>query len=161
VNPKFVQYFTHLAHISSDLYAPGAKAPAFTFNLRFLPSKGIENATLVVDGQRIPTGGTSQQFHWSGPDAHQSSLVYDSNEVLAKSGTWSLFQLARSAQVTHSGAAVHLSFPLQTSTSIAGQTIDQSSGKVVGFEVTGPGAELLPSDSFAGLACVSTVVKAQ
>jgi type VI secretion system protein ImpL len=161
VNPKFVQYFTHLAHISSELYAPGAKAPAFTFNLRFLPSKGIENATLVVDGQRIPTGGASQQFKWSGPDAHQSSLVYDSNEVLPMSGTWSLFQLARSAQITHSGAAVRLSFALQTSTSIAGHTIDQSNGKVVGFEVTGPGAELLPPDSFSGLACVSTVVKAQ
>jgi type VI secretion system protein ImpL len=161
VNPKFVQYFTHLAHISSDLYAPGAKSPAFTFNLRFLPSKGIENATLVVDGQRIPTGGTSQQFKWSGPDSHQSSLVYDSNEVLPMSGTWSLFQLARSAQITHSGAAVRLSFALQTSTSIAGHTIDQSNAKVVGFEVTGPGAELLPPDSFSGLACVSTVVKAQ
>jgi type VI secretion system protein ImpL len=161
VNPKFVQYFTHLAHISSELYAPGAKAPAFTFNLRFLPSKGIENATLVVDGQRIPTGATSQQFKWSGPDAHQSSLVYDSNEVLPMSGTWSLFQLARSAQIAHSGAAVRLSFALQTSTSIAGHTIDQSNAKVVGFEVTGPGAELLPPDSFSGLACVSTVVKAQ
>jgi type VI secretion system protein ImpL len=161
VNPKFAQYFTHLAHISSDLYAPGAKTPAFGFTLRFLPSKGIENATLVVDGQRIPTGGTSQQFKWSGPDAHQSSLVYDSNEVLPMSGTWSLFQLARSAQITHSGPAVRLSFPLQTSTSIAGHTIDQSNAKVVGFEVTGTGAELLPADSFSGLACVATVVKAQ
>jgi hypothetical protein len=54
-----------------------------------------------------------------------------------------------------------LSFALQTSTSIAGHTIDQSNAKVVGFEVTGPGAELLPPDSFSGLACVSTVVKAQ
>ena len=161
VNPKFVQYFSHLARITTDLYPAGAKTPTFTFGLRFLPSKGIENATLVVDGQRIPTGGTSQQFKWSAPDAHSASLVYDSNEVLPFSGTWGLFQLARSAQVSHSGAAVRLNFPLQTNTTIAGHTIDQSNGKVVSFEVTGAGADLLPADSFAGLTCVSTVVKAQ
>jgi len=54
-----------------------------------------------------------------------------------------------------------LNFPLQTSTSIAGHTIDQSSGKVVSFDLSGPGAELLPPDAFSGLTCVSTVVKAQ
>ncbi|MGD0628156.1 MAG: ImcF-related family protein, partial [Terracidiphilus sp.] len=31
VNPKFVQYFTRLAHISTDLYPAGAKSPAFGF----------------------------------------------------------------------------------------------------------------------------------
>jgi hypothetical protein len=74
---------------------------------------------------------------------------------------WSLFQLARTAQITRSGSAVRLNFPLQTSTSIAGHTIDQSNGKVVSFDLSGPGAELLPADSFSGLTCVSTVVKAQ
>jgi type VI protein secretion system component VasK len=161
VNPKFVQYFTRLAHISSDLYAPGAKSPAFGFGLHFLPSKGIENATLVVDGQRIPTGGSSQQFNWNGASAHNASLVYDSNEVLPFQGTWGLFQLVRTAQITRSGSAVRLNFPLQTSTSIAGHTIDQSNGKVVSFDLSGPGVELLPPDAFSGLACVSTVVKAQ
>ncbi len=161
VNPKFLQYFTRLAHVSSDLYPAGAKSPAFTFGLHFVPSKGIENATLVVDGQRIPTGGSSQQFNWNGASAHNASLVYDSNEVLPFQGMWSLFQLARTAQITRSGSAVRLNFPLQTSTSIAGHTIDQSNGKVVSFDLSGPGAELLPADSFSGLTCVSTVVKAQ
>jgi type VI secretion system protein ImpL len=161
VNPKFVQYFTRLAHISSDLYPAGAKSPAFTFGLHFVPSKGIENATLVVDGQRIPTGGSSQQFNWNGAGAHNASLVYDSNEVLPFQGPWSIFQLVRTAQISHSGSSVRLNFPLQTSTSIAGHTIDQSSGKVVSFDLSGPGAELLPPDAFSGLTCVSTVVKAQ
>jgi type VI secretion system protein ImpL len=161
VNPKFVQYFTRLAHISSDLYPAGAKSPAFGFGLRFVPSKGIENATLVVDGQRIPTGGSSQQFNWNGASAHNASLVYDSNEVLPFQGTWAIFQLVRTAQIARSGSSARLNFPLQTSTSIAGHTIDQSSGKVVSFDLSGPGAELLPPDSFTGLTCVSTVVKAQ
>jgi type VI secretion system protein ImpL len=163
VNPKFAQFLSKLARVSSDLYPPGAKNPAFGFGLRFLPSKGVESATLVVDGQRIPTGSTSQQFKWSGPDARQASLVYDANEVLPSQGTWALFQLARTAQITHTGATIHLNFPLETSTTIAGHTVGQASAtqKVVSFEISGAGADLLPPDAFSGLTCVSTVVKAQ
>jgi hypothetical protein len=81
--------------------------------------------------------------------------------VLPIQGTWSIFQLVRTAQIAHSGSAVRLNFPLQTSTSIAGHTIDQSNGKMVSFDLSGAGAELLPPDGFSGLTCVSTVVKAQ
>ena len=163
VNAKFAQYFSRIAHISSDLYAPGGKDPTFGFTLRFLPSKGVQAATLVVDGQRIPSGASSQQFRWSGPEAHQASLVYDGNEVPAFQGTWALFQLVRSApQITHSESGLRLNFPIDTSTSVAGHKIEQPGGssKVVSFEISGPGAGLLPPDAFAGLGCVPTVVKA-
>lgn len=161
VNPRFAQYFSRVAHISSGFYAPGAKNPAFNFGLRFLPSKGVQSATLVVDGQRIPNGSSTQQFHWSGADAHQASLIYDSNEVLSFQGPWALFQLVHTAQVVRSDSGLHLNFPIVTSTSVAGHRIDQSGGasKIVSFEVTGPGADLLSPDSLSGLGCVSTVVK--
>ena len=163
VNPRFAQYFTKVARVASDLYAPGAKTPAFTFTLHFLPSKGVQSATMVVDGQRIPAGGTSQVFKWNGADAHQASLIYDGNEVLQFQGPWALFQLARAAQITHSEGGLHLNFPIETSTTVAGHRIDQSAAntKVVSFEISGPGADLLAPDSFSGLGCVSTVVKAQ
>src|ERR1700733_956114 len=66
----------------SALYSSGGTNPAFTFTLRSVPSKGIENATLVVDGQRIPAGATSQAFTWNGATAHQASLAYNSPEAL-------------------------------------------------------------------------------
>jgi type VI protein secretion system component VasK len=148
-----------VAHISADLYAPGGKDPAFGFTLRFLPSKGVQTATLVVDGQRIPGGASSQQFRWSGPEAHQASLIYDGNEALLSQGTWALFQLVRTAQITHAESGLRLNFPIETS--VAGHRIDQPGGpsKVVSFEISGPGAGLLAPDGFAGLGCVSTVVK--
>ena len=74
--------------------------PAFNFTLRAVPSKGIENATLVVDGQRIPAGATSQPFTWNGATAHQASLAYNSAEALQFQGPWALFQLVATAQVT-------------------------------------------------------------
>jgi type VI secretion system protein ImpL len=160
VSPRFAQYFSRVAHISSDLYAPGGKDPALGFTLRFLPSKGVQTATLVVDGQRIPGGAASQQFRWSGPEAHQASLIYDGNEALLFQGTWALFQLVRTAQITRAESGLRLNFPIETS--VAGHRIDQPGGpsKVVSFEITGPGAGLLAPDAFAGLGCVSTVVKA-
>jgi type VI secretion system protein ImpL len=156
VNPRFAQYFTRLARVSSDLYAPGAKTPAFSFNLRFIPSSGITSANFQVDGQKIPPGSTTQQYKWSGPDAHQASLITDSGEIPYQ-GTWALFQLVHRAQIVHSEGKVRLDYPLDTT--LAGQKITQ--GKMVSFEATGPGAELLDPGFLSGLSCISTVVKPQ
>jgi type VI secretion system protein ImpL len=156
VNARFVQYFSKLAHVSSDLYSPGSKTPAFNFTLRYIPSSGITGANFTVDGQRIPAGATTQQFKWSGPDAHQASLVTDSGEVPYQ-GTWALFQLVHRAQITHPEGRLHLDYSLETT--LAGQRINQ--GKMVSFDVTGPGAELLDPNFLSGLSCVSPVVKAQ
>jgi type VI secretion system protein ImpL len=161
VNPKFLTFFNHAARISAGLYPGGAKSPTLTFTLRFLPSPGVANATLVVDGQRIPNGSITQTFHWDGATAQKSSLVYDSNEVLPLTGTWSLFQLVRTAQITKSGAGYRLDYPINTATTVAGHTISQASGPQakVSFEISGPGAEILMSDYFTGLACPGPVVK--
>ena len=159
LNPRFAQYFTRLAHISSELYAPGAPNPAFGFTLRFLPSKGVQTGTLDVDGQRIPGGSTTQQFKWNGADAHRAALIYDSNEALSFQGAWALFQLVRTGQLAHSDSGIRVNFPIETS--VAGHRINQpgAPSKEVSFEITGPGADLLSPAAFSGLGCVSAVVK--
>jgi len=161
VNPRFAQYFNRAARISAGLYPAGAKSPSFAFTLHFLPGNGVASATLVVDGQRIPAGSTSQQFKWSGVDAQKASLVYDSNEVLPFQGTWSLFQLVRTAQITHTAAGYRLDYPINTATTVAGHTITGSSGavKTASFELSGPGAEILVPEFFTGLQCALPVVK--
>lgn len=157
-NPKYLQYFSRAARVSSGLYPAGAKSPTLNFTLRFLPSPGIANATLVVDGQRIPNGSISQQFHWSGDTAQKASLIYDGNEVIPLTGTWSLFQLVRTAQITRSSAGYRLDYPIDTT--VAGHKIGQSGpSKTVSFELSGPGAEILMSDYFSGLGCPGPVVK--
>jgi type VI secretion system protein ImpL len=160
-NPKYLQYFSRAARVSSGLYPAGAKSPTFSFTLRFLPSPGIANATLQMDGQRIPNGSISQQFHWSGDTAQKASLIYDGNEVIPLTGTWSIFQLVRTAQITHSGAGYRLDYPIDTSTTVAGHKIGQSGGpaKTVSFEISGPGAEILMSDYFSGLGCPGPLIK--
>ncbi len=161
MNPRFVQYFNRAARVSSGLYPAGAKSPSFSFNLRFLPGNGVASATLVVDGQRIPSGSNTQQFKWSGADAQKASLVFDNNEVLPFQGTWALFQLVRTAQITRSAGGYRLDYPINTATTVAGHAVSGSSGaaKTASFELSGPGAEILMPDYFAGLQCVSPVVK--
>ena len=163
VNPKFLQYFNRAARVSNGLYPAGAKSPSLSFTLRFLPSPGVANATFVVDGQRIPNGSITQQFHWDGTAAQKASLAYDGNEVLPLTGTWALFQLVHTAQITKSGAGYRLDYPINTATAttIAGHTINQASGTQakVSFELSGPGAEVLMADYFTGLGCPGPVVK--
>lgn len=161
VNPRFAQYFSHVARVSTDLYPGGAKSPTFTFNLRFLPSNGVTNASLIVDGQRIAPGAVGQMMHWDGTTAQKASLVYDTNEVLSFTGTWSLFQLVRTAQITKTPTGLRLDYPVNTATTVAGHAINGGSAntKTVSFELSGPGAEVLAPEFFQGLQCVAPVVK--
>ena len=155
LNPRFVQFFSHAAQASAKLYPPGSQNPTFSFTPRFLPSKGIETASLVVDGQKIANGSS---FTWNGANAHQATVVYDTSQGGEFQGTWSLFQLAKVGQPTRSPGGVRLDFPIVTT--FAGQKVDPNApNKVVSFELTGPGAELLLPGYFSGLTCVSQVVK--
>jgi type VI secretion system protein ImpL len=161
VNTRFVQYFNRAAHVSSTLYPAGQKSPSLTFNLRFIPGNGVSNASLVVDGQRIPAGSVSQQFTWNGTAAQRASLVYDNNEVLPFQGTWSLFQLVRTAQISRVAGGYRLDYPINTATTVAGHTVGGtgSSVKIASFEISGPGADLLVPEGMSGLSCGLPVVK--
>jgi type VI secretion system protein ImpL len=106
VGPAFAQFFNHAAEISSALYSSG-NMPAFTFSLRSVPSKGVENSTLVVDGQRIPAGATVQQFTWNGSTAHQAlqlafPLQVSGRPILLPDGTPEVVRF----EITGPGASV-------------------------------------------------------
>ncbi len=160
LNPRFLQYINRAQHISTALYAPGQKSASLAFTLHFIPGNGVTNATLVVDGQRA-SGSNIQQYKWSGAEAQRASLVYDNNEPLVYQGTWSLFQLVRTAQITRTAGGYRLDYIINTATTVAGHTVGGSSGgtKTATFELSGPGADLLVSEGLSGLNCVAPVVK--
>ncbi|KAA6461947.1 hypothetical protein DYQ86_09905 [Acidobacteria bacterium AB60] len=156
LNPRFLQYLNRAAHVSSELYAPGQKSASLAFTLHFIPGNGVSSATLVVDGQRMAPGSNTLSYKWSGPDAQHASLVYDGNESLPYQGTWSVFQLVRTAQITRTAGGYRLDYVINTATTVAGHTVGGSSAgtKTATFELSGPGADLLVSDGFSGLNCV-------
>ncbi len=159
VNPRFVAYFNRAAHISSTLYPGGAKSPSLTFNLRFIPGGGVSSGTFVVDGQRFGPGTNMQQFTWNGAGAQSASLIYDGTQVLQSQGTWSLFQLVRTAQVVRTGGGYRLDYIINTATTIQGHAAGPGgSSKTATFELSGPGADLLVGDGLNGLGCVQPVI---
>jgi type VI secretion system protein ImpL len=156
VNPKFVAYFNRAARVTTALYANGQKTASLSFTLRFLQGNGVGSATFLVDGQRIPSGITTNTFTWNGATAQNASLFFDGNEALQHQGTWALFQLVRQAStVTHIPGGYRLDYRIGVT--VANQL--QETGKTASFELTGPGAEFLVGDGFAGLNCVGPVVK--
>ncbi len=159
VNPRFLAYFNRAEHVSSVLYPAGAKSASLTFSLRFIPGNGVSNAALLIDGQRVPTGTTPQQFTWVGSTAQKVALVYDNVEAFSDTGTWSLFQMVRTAtQITRTPGGFRLDYPINTT--IAGHTVGGSGGgsKTVSFELSGPGAEFLVGEGFTGLSCAQQPV---
>lgn len=163
VSGRFVQAFNRAAHVSSALYPGGAKSANLIFNVRFIPGGGVSNATLVVDGQRMPAGSTSQQYNWNAATAQRASLVIDNNEVLPFQGTWAVFQLVRTAQISRVAGGYRLDYPINinTATTVAGHTVSGTAGttKTASFEMSGPGADLLVRDGLSGLTCGLPVVK--
>lgn len=159
VSPRFLAWFNRAAHISSTLYAANAKSPSLTFNLRFLPGGGIKSATLVIDGQRIPSGATSQQFSWSAATAHEAYLVYDGKEIPPYQGTWALFQLLQQGEVSRSNpGAYNVDFPISSDTTVAGRRSNASASQAT-FELSGPGADLLVGDRLSGLGCPGPAIR--
>jgi type VI secretion system protein ImpL len=159
VNPRFVTYFNRAAHISSTLYPPGAKSPSFTFSLRFIPGNGISTASFVVDGQRMAPGSNNQQFMWNAASAQSASLIYDGTPALPFQGTWSLFQLVRTAQITKTAGGYRLDYIINTATTIQGHNAGPGGAtKTATFELSGPGADFLAGDGLGGLSCVQPVI---
>ncbi len=153
VNSKFKDYFNKVAHVTSALYPLGAKNPSLNFTLKFLPSPGTNSATFIVDGHNVPIGASTT---WNGETAQKASLLHDSSEDLQFTGTWSLFQLVRVATITKSAGGYRLDYHLDTYV----QGVKTGGpGKVVSFELSGPGADMLVGDAFSGLGCVGPVVK--
>jgi type VI secretion system protein ImpL len=160
VTPSFLHFFNRAVSLSSTLYPAGAKSPTLSFSLREVPSRGVQNATLAVDGQRISSANAVQQFTWNAQSAASAQLTasyLDAKDLplLQFQGTWSLFSLLDKAHAQRTGSGAELGFPLE----ISGTPIKLPDGTplVVRFDISGSGAELLTPGAFNGLRCVSQI----
>lgn len=161
-DPRFIAYFNRLAHISSTLYPQGAKSPVLDFTVRIKTQAGVTGSTFIVDGKSISNGSISQSFHWDAATAQQASIVAGENRADFQ-GTWAIFRLVHAAaKITKTATGYQLDYPLSKNdnTTFAGHSTAQSgSSASVSFELSGPGAEILASDYFAGLNCPGPLLR--
>ena len=91
--------------------------------------------------------------------AQSASLIYDGTPALPLQGTWSLFQLVRTAQITRTAGGYRLDYIINTATTIQGHTAGAGGPtKTATFELSGPGADFLAGDGLSGLSCVQPVI---
>jgi type VI secretion system protein ImpL len=161
VNPRFLAFLNRAAHVSSELYPNGAKSAAFSFNLRFIPGNGVSSATFVMDGQRMAAGSNTQTFSWTGATAQNASLLVDNLQALPSQGTWSVFQLVRSAQITRTAGGYRLDYIINNAITVQGRSASGTGGatRMATFELSGPGADFLAGEGFGGASCVLPLPK--
>jgi type VI secretion system protein ImpL len=161
VTPAFLHFFTHAAAISTELFAQGGTVPNLSFTLHQVPTKGVQNATLSVDTQRITGLGATQPFIWNAQTAQQAQLsasYADTKDfpLLQFQGTWALFQLLNKAHPQRSSGITQLEFPLE----ISGTPIAvEGTPLVIRFAISGPSTEVLTPGGLGGLRCVSQVAR--
>lgn len=105
LTPGFVAFFNRAAAVSSAFYSGGAQDPHLTYTLKPIPSEGIENLTLQLDGQTLAATAANtaaKQFTWPGAGAREAKasvkfggtdLGWSSNE-----GLWAVFQFFEEAE---------------------------------------------------------------
>lgn len=155
ISPRFVAFMERAAGFTDTLFPNNSPTIHLTFALRQLPSKGIDQATIVIDGQTLASDAR-QQFVWTGSDASSVSLTATSGTValppLTGQGPWSLFEFFQSADWTGNNPAT-LEWPLQLQ--FGHRSVNEGAGTAVRYELDTQGAQIFRKGYLEGLHCVA------
>jgi len=155
VSPRFVNFMERAAQFTDTLFPNNSPTIHLTFALRQLPSKGIDQATIVIDGQTLASAAR-QQFVWSGSDTSSVSLTATSGAVtlppLTDQGPWSLFEFFQSADWTGGNPAT-LEWPLQLQ--FGHKNINEGARTAVRYELDTQGAQVFRKGFLDGLHCAA------
>jgi|CZLA01.1.fsa_nt_gi type VI secretion system protein ImpL len=152
VSGQFIMFMNHAAGISEALYPAGSPQPHFTYTLRQLPSKGIEQLSLAVDDQTLAGEGQSKQFTWTGsPSSIVKGTYSPSNSLFAsEKGLWAPFHLMEDARWIP-GPTPTLEWPLEIGQGHRPQTLPDGTPMVIRYELSA-GAPMFRRESL-GMRC--------
>ncbi len=150
VSPQFISFLNHAAGISEALYPAGSPQPHFTYTLRQLPSKGIEQLSLTVDDQTLAGEGQSKQFTWTGNPGSIVKGTYSTANLpfSGGQGLWAPFHFIDDARWAP-GATPTLEWPLEIGH--RAQTLPDGTPVVIRYELSS-GAQMFNKDG-RGMRC--------
>jgi len=155
VSPRFVTFMEHAAQFTDTLFPGNSPTIRLTFALRQLPSKGIDQATIAIDGETL-SSTARQQFVWTGSETSSVSLTATSGAVtlppLTAQGPWSLFEFFESADWTGGNPAT-LEWPLQLQ--FWHKSISEGARTAVRYELDTQGAQVFRKGFLDGLHCAA------
>jgi type VI protein secretion system component VasK len=153
VPATFVSFMERAAQFTDTLFPNGSQTIHATFALRELPSKGIDQSTVVIDGQAL-SGTARQQFVWAPTEASSVSLTASSGSVqlppITMQGVWSIFDFFESADWSGNNPAT-LEWPLQLQ--FGHRDVSQGARTAVRYELETQGAQIFKKDFLVNLHC--------
>ena len=152
VSGLFISFMNRAAGISEALYPTGSPPPHFTYTLRQLPSKGIEQLSLTIDDQTLAGEGQSKQFTWTGNPSSSAKGTYSTSNSLFASGQglWAPFHLMDDAKLVL-GPTPELDWPLEIGQSHRPQTLPDGTPMVIRYELSS-GVQMFRRESL-GMRC--------
>lgn len=150
---RFVAFMGKAAQFTDTLFPGGSQTIHTTFTLRPVPAKGIDQATVVIDGQTL-TGAAPKQFVWTGLEAGSASITVTSGSQTipySEQGPWALFKFFGGADWVGPST---LEFPLQQQTQLGRHAVSESAHTAARFEIDMQGAQIFNKNGFLeGLRC--------
>ena len=150
VSGQFISFMNHAAGISEALYPAGSPQPHFTYTLRQLPSKGIEQLSLTIDDQTLAGEGQSKQFTWTGNPGSIVKGTYSTANLpfSGEQGLWAPFHFIDDARWIQ-GATPTLEWPLEIGH--RPQTLPDGTPVVIRYELSS-GAQMFQREG-RGMRC--------
>jgi type VI secretion system protein ImpL len=101
LNPQFVGFFNRAAALSEAFYRGGSDVPHLNYTLKPVPSEGIQDVTLRIDGQAL-SGGAPKQFTWPGAAVREAkaSVKFGGTDLgfSENTGLWAVYQFFEEAE---------------------------------------------------------------
>jgi type VI secretion system protein ImpL len=105
LSPAFVSFFNQAAVMSDFFYSGGSQDPHFAYNLKPVPSEGIQNVNLQLDGQQLSYSGgaaSAKNFAWQAAGTHEAKASVKFGETPLTwsndEGLWAVFQFFGKAE---------------------------------------------------------------
>lgn len=98
--PELVRFLNRSYYLSNVLFPPRAEKPRVDLELRVLPSPGIAQVILTIDGQTVDFHNGPEKWHritWPGEAEQRGASMRVKgariDETLVQEGEWGLFRL--------------------------------------------------------------------
>lgn len=149
----FLSFLNHAQQFTDTLFPNGSPTVHLSFTLRQLPTKGIDQATLIFDGQSLTDVGRAQPFTWHGGESSVSLNVTAAGQKVngpALQGPWALFQFFDTADTWTGNNPATLAWRL--SVQFGKHTVGEATTEVQ-YELTTQGSQVFKREFLAGLHC--------
>ena len=166
LNPNFVAFFNRWAALADAFYSGGTADPHLTYNLKPVPTEGIQGLTLRLDGQELTAtaaGGAAKQFTWPGAAVRsaKASVKFGGTDLgwSDNDGLWAVFQFFEEAERwVPAGGAYQLEWTVRAGKKA--MTLPSGKPLTVRFELNMSGAPpIFEKGYLSRMSCIADVAR--